>query len=604
LSLLSTLGAGQDGSMRIRLVHASLLFTLGLSGRAQATVVDPINFSESILATPVGGSSATGMAWAPDGSRRLFVLTKSGVVRIIKAGALLSTPFSSDAVFTNSECGLIGIAFDPSFLQNGYVYLFMTVSATEQQIVRYTASGDVGVSRTVIISGLPTRGNNHDGGGIGFGPDGKLYWAIGDLGNGTGVNSDLTSLAAKIGRANRDGSLPPGNPFADGTGPNHDYIWARGFRNPFTLAFEPGSGALWVDVVGTSYEQIFVVTAGAHAGYNLYENNQPTGFLTPSVVYRTNGSDVRSLAAVGGAVRSSGIATYTTTSAHGFRRGAKITVSGVSDTSFNAVGYVQATPSATSFAFVQPGPNASSGGGNANSENIGGAVTGGDFWSSSAVPLAYRGNYFFGDFNSGRLERVTVGAEQTITSVDHFATGLGGLVDVATGPDGALYTVDIDGSVTRIAFNAVAQDIVATPLQLRFDEGGSAVVNVRLASVPAGNVSVTVGLSGDASVSIASGSALQFSSANWATPQTVLLQAAQDADGSEDLATVTLASSGLSPVTIEAKVTDNSSATAAAVAATGFGHVALLCAGFLGAALLGLGHRGPRRLGRRCITQE
>ncbi len=173
-------------------------------------------------------------------------------VRIVQNGAVLPTPFATESVFTSSECGLIGLAFDPDFVNNGYVYFFVTASSSEQRIVRYTASGNVGINRTEIITGLPTNGANHDGGGIGIGNDGRLYWSVGDLGNGTGVDANLTSLAAKIGRANRfTGAALNDNPFFDGAGPNNDRIWARGFRNPFTMTFQVSTGQLWSNVVGT-----------------------------------------------------------------------------------------------------------------------------------------------------------------------------------------------------------------------------------------------------------------------------------------------------------------------------------------------------------------
>ena len=158
--------------------------------------------------------------------------------------------------------------FRPRFAQNRYVYFFVTVSASEQQIIRYTDSGGVGTDKTVILAGLPTAGQNHDGGAVGFGPDGKLYWAIGDLGNGTGVDANLTSLAAKIGRANPDGTVLNDNPFFDGAGPNDDRIWARGFRNPFTFTWQPSTEQLWLNVVGTAYEQVFLPVAGDHGGWN------------------------------------------------------------------------------------------------------------------------------------------------------------------------------------------------------------------------------------------------------------------------------------------------------------------------------------------------
>ena len=229
----------------------------------------------------------TGIDWAPDGSGRLFVIRKGGFggmqtaeVRIVQNGTVLATPFATETVYTDSECGLIGMCFDPDFLNNHYVYFFITVSSSEQRIVRYTDTNNIGTNRTVLVTGLPTVGANHDGGAIGIGNDGKLYWAIGDNGVGAGANADLTSLASKIGRATRIGTVPADNPFIDGAGPNNDYIWARGFRNPFTFTFQRSTGQLWSDTVGTNWEQVFLPFSGSHSGWNTYENNQPTGFLT------------------------------------------------------------------------------------------------------------------------------------------------------------------------------------------------------------------------------------------------------------------------------------------------------------------------------------
>lgn len=474
---------------------------------------------------------------------------------------LLPTPFATiSPIYSLSECGLIGIVFDPDFLANGYVYFFATVSNTEQQILRYTAVGNVGTNKTVVVPGLPTQGVNHDGGGLGFGLDGKLYWSIGDQGNGTGVNADLTSLAAKVGRANPDGSVPSDNPFADGPGGSNDYIFARGFRNPFTFTFQPTTGVLWVNVAGTLYEQVFAVGKGDHAGWNLYENNQPAGFLPPVIKYRTNGTDIRSLAATGGAVRSGGVATFTTLAVHGFRAGEKITVAGVADTSFNGAVYVASVPTTTTFTALQAGPNAISGGGTAATLAQGGAITGGAFYDATGAPAAYRGNFFYGDYNAGRVNRAVVGPGTAVTSVDYFATGNSNAVDVSVGPDGALYYVGIPGVVIRAAYNATFQDLVVSSTHLWMNEGRSVAFGVRLALAPSSKVAVTVSrTAGSSGVGVSGGSFLSFTPSNWSIPQTVYVSSVEDPDALDGTATITVASEGLTSESVEVLVRDTAS---------------------------------------------
>jgi hypothetical protein len=244
---------------------------------------------------------------------------------------------------------VLGLAFDPEYGTNHYLYVFVTVSDHEQQILRYTDENGVATQRTVILGGLPTAGINHDGGALGFGPDGKIYFAIGDNGVKRGVDGDLTSLAAKVGRCNRDGSVPADNPFNDGTGPNNDYIWATGFRNPFTMTFQPGTGKLWLNVVGSTPDgqtepangpgmnKLFVVHSRRRRGYDDFEGNQPAGsryttpfprpLIRPKIQYKTGytggGSQVR---LVSGAQRSGGTLSVTTSQSHPYRVGQALTL--------------------------------------------------------------------------------------------------------------------------------------------------------------------------------------------------------------------------------------------------------------------------------------
>ena len=539
----------------------------GASFSAVAAVDDP-NWSETVFSinrdAPDDNSPKqhTGLAWAPDGSDRLFVLEKGGRVRLLSGALTTGSPTWStfatmDPIYTNSECGLIGMAFDPDFASNGFLYFFVTVGPGEQQIIRYRGRADTGSGRTVIRDRLPTAGANHDGGGIGFAADGKLYWSIGDLGNGTGVDHDLTSLASKVGRANRDGTAPSDNPFYDGVGPNNEYIFARGFRNPFTMQIQPSTGQIWLNVVGTGYEQVFVVERRGHGGYDDYENDQPAGYLTPKIVYRTNGVDTRNLI---DAVRSDDVVTFTTAAPHGFRVGSHLTIDGVGDASFDQSAlYVASVPSPTTFTAPQAGADASSGGGQATTLDQGGCLTGGAFYDATLAPAEYRGNFFYGDCNSGRIMRARIDeATNAVIGVDHWASGIPGQVDVAAGPDGALYYIgNSTNRIYRAAFAADAQGIVVANRHLRMDEGGKVATSIRLARAPAAAVEVTVARSaGDADVAVLGEATLTFTPADWMHPQTVRFAAAPDADTVDDAATIAVSADGLATETIAVSVLD------------------------------------------------
>ncbi|MGB9155899.1 MAG: PQQ-dependent sugar dehydrogenase, partial [Chthoniobacterales bacterium] len=182
------------------------------------------------------------MEFAPDG--RLFVCLQTGQVRVIKNGSLLATPFLSLSVDSSGERGLIGIAFDPNFTNNHYVYVYYTVptSPIHNRVSRFTAAGDVAASGSeVVILNLDnlSGATNHNGGGLHFGSDGKLYIGVGENANGANAQT-LSNLLGKVLRINSDGSIPTDNPFYNSASGNNRAIWALGLRNPFTFAFQPG----------------------------------------------------------------------------------------------------------------------------------------------------------------------------------------------------------------------------------------------------------------------------------------------------------------------------------------------------------------------------
>jgi glucose/arabinose dehydrogenase len=287
----------------------AILFTLGSASVAGAAsvVLKPIasGLSKPVLVTN-----------AHDGSGRLFIVEKTGKIRILKNGALLPTPLINltSQVSTGSEQGLLGLAFHPSFKTNGLFYVDFTRLNGDTVIDQYRVSptnGNVAVISSVRhIIAIAQPYANHNGGDIVFGPDGYLYIGMGD-GGSTGDPGNraqnVNSLLGKILRINVNGSvgtqqyrIPAGNPYVGKTG--RDEIWSLGLRNPWRFSFDRLTGDLWIGDVGQSnYEEIDRSTvAGSARGrgvnfgwrqlegrhcYNPATGCNRTGKLMPVVEY-------------------------------------------------------------------------------------------------------------------------------------------------------------------------------------------------------------------------------------------------------------------------------------------------------------------------------
>src|SRR5436853_7468086 len=179
--------------------------TLFLSFFSLQAATYPAGFSETLLLS--GFNNPTAMAFAPDG--RLFVCQQQGSLVVVKNGAALPTAFVSLTVNSLGERGLLGVAFDPNFASNQFVYLYYTVptSPLHNRVSRFTANGDVAVpgSETVILElDALSSATNHNGGAIHFGPDGKLYVAVGENANSANSQS-LTTRVGKMLRITSDG---------------------------------------------------------------------------------------------------------------------------------------------------------------------------------------------------------------------------------------------------------------------------------------------------------------------------------------------------------------------------------------------------------------
>ena len=302
--------------------------TLVVPSAAMGTV--PPNFTDSLVAAV---PAATALAFTPDG--RLLVTSQSGSLHVVEDGALVSTPaLTLTSICTDSERGLLGVAVDPAFGANHFIYAYYTAasgSACVNRVSRFVLS-DANVvdpaSEKVLLDNIPSPAGNHNGGDVQFGHDGYLYVSVGDGGcdydgdSGCGPDNaaarDMNVLLGKVLRITSDGGIPTDNPFvgADSarcnlsgrTDPGKicQETFASGFRNPFRIAFDPNADGtrFYINDVGQStWEEIDAAQAGADYGWNIREGfcatgsttdcgPQPAGMTNPIYAYgHANGCD-------------------------------------------------------------------------------------------------------------------------------------------------------------------------------------------------------------------------------------------------------------------------------------------------------------------------
>jgi glucose/arabinose dehydrogenase len=262
-----------------------IIFVLTLGAQAaSAQTLYPTGFSQVLVAN--GILKPTVMAFAPDG--RIFVAQQGGRLRVIKNGVLLPTPFIILNVDSAGERGLLGIAFDPAFANNQFIYLYYTLgTSTNNRISRFTANGDVVVpnSEVPVLNLNPlSSATNHNGGTMQFGPDGKLYVGVGENANGANAQN-LGNYLGKVLRINSDGSIPTGNPFSGSASAAR--IWHKGLRNPYTITFQPGTGRLFINDVGqNTWEEIDDGTIGGkNFGWPIREGFSNDTFANPVYAY-------------------------------------------------------------------------------------------------------------------------------------------------------------------------------------------------------------------------------------------------------------------------------------------------------------------------------
>ena len=245
---------------------------------------------------------------AGDNSQRLFLLQQSGVIRILKNGQLLPTPFIdiSSRVRFGGEEGLLSLDFAPDFSQNGHVYLYYSNTAGNTVLSRFDAQGDIadpGSEEILLQFSQPSA--NHNGGRIEFGPDGMLYLGLGDGGGDSDPQSNGQNRQTLLGKLIRldvesptsGFSIPANNPFINDTSTRSE-IWALGLRNPWRMSFDSLTGDLYIADVGqNTFEEVnfqpATSTGGENYGWNIMEGPSclnasscdKTGLTLPAASY-------------------------------------------------------------------------------------------------------------------------------------------------------------------------------------------------------------------------------------------------------------------------------------------------------------------------------
>lgn len=235
------------------------------------------------------------IANAGDGSGRLFIVQKFGVIFIIEDGVELETPFldlRNKVMSTGGEQGLLSVAFAPDYETSGYFYVWYTGGGGGTVLSRIRVSNDPNVAdpsteQFVLTVAQPFM--NHNGGRLQFGPDGMLYLGLGDGGGSfdpEDAGQDGSTLLGKLIRIDVDPahgtySIPADNPFVNNANVANE-IWALGLRNPWRISFDRVTGDLFIGDVGQNqWEEIDFQPAsssgGENYGWSEMEGSQCTG---------------------------------------------------------------------------------------------------------------------------------------------------------------------------------------------------------------------------------------------------------------------------------------------------------------------------------------
>jgi glucose/arabinose dehydrogenase len=392
------------------LIGVAIIAASPLLGGPSTSAAVPNGFSNTVVTTV---SQPTDIAFTPSGT--MLITNQTGVLYKYSGGIRTAVLNISGKVCGNFERGLLGVAVDPSYASNKYIYLFYTFkkhgncdynisTSPVNRVSRFVFNESSVSGETVLVDNIPSPNGNHNAGGLVFGKDGYLYIAIGDGGceigspgecGGANDNARVVNrLTGKILRVNRNGVAPSSNPFEDGghpcrstgsttSGQHCDETFAWGFRNPFRIAVNPNLSSttrLYANDVGQGHwEEVDSVLPGRDYGWNNCEG------------FHANGS-------------------------------------------FNICGSADENP------IFEYGHGACN------------SITGAAFIPNGSWPSTYDNAYFFSDYTCGTIWTLKNGVRTT------FATGVGAATELEFGPSGSdialYYTNYTAGQIRRIDYTA------------------------------------------------------------------------------------------------------------------------------------------------------
>ncbi|QHA07793.1 carbohydrate-binding protein [Streptomyces broussonetiae] len=244
----------------------------------------------SIATLSTGWTIPWGTYWMPDGKTALVTERDDfRVWKVTKDGTRTQVGTVPNAVTTNGEGGLLGVAVDPEWATNHYVY-FMHTAAEGNRVVRMTYDGSTLTGYKILLQGI-RKNRYHNGGRLAFGPDGYLYVSTGEA-QQPDLAQDKNSLNGKILRMTTDGKPAPGNPFGN-------YVYSLGHRNPQGLAFDR-NGRLWEAEFGnSSKDELNLIKPGANYGWPTCEGTcSVAGMTNPKATWNVSEASPSGIAIV------------------------------------------------------------------------------------------------------------------------------------------------------------------------------------------------------------------------------------------------------------------------------------------------------------------